>query len=109
MENRNQLDLRNIPEELQLMIELLRNNHLEEWETFTDINWETFIDLAIHHRIYPVLYPKLKKVKEGIVPPFVLERFSWLYRRNTMKMLFLGSEMQKISKLFSDNHIRLLF
>ncbi|MFD1450922.1 nucleotidyltransferase domain-containing protein [Oceanobacillus sojae] len=109
MENRHQLDLRNIPEELQLMIELLRNNHLEEWETFTDINWETFIDLAIHHRIYPVLYPKLKKVKEGIVPPFVLERFSWLYRRNTMKMLFLGSEMQKISKLFSDNHIRLLF
>lgn len=113
MGNRHPLDLSNIPEELRLIIELLKNDHLDrhltELKTFTDINWDAFIDLAIHHRIYPVLYPKLKKIDEGIIPSFVLERFSYLYRRNTMKMLFLSSEMQQVSKLFLDNRIRLLF
>ncbi|GGP14009.1 nucleotidyltransferase domain-containing protein [Oceanobacillus neutriphilus] len=113
MINKHQLDLSNIPEELQLIIELLKHEHLDrhlkDLEAFTDINWDAFIDLAIHHRIYPILYPKLKKMGEGIIPSLVLERFSYLYRRNTMKMLFLSSEMQQVSKLFLDNHIYLLF
>ena len=28
-----------------------------------DIDWNLFLELAMHHRIYPLLYSKLKKIE----------------------------------------------
>ena len=29
--------------------------------TYKDIDWELFLQLAKHHRVYPILYSKIKK------------------------------------------------
>lgn len=37
-------------------------------ELFTEIDWELFLQLARHHRIYHLIYTKLSKVYEKLIP-----------------------------------------
>lgn len=95
--------------ELQLIIELLKGDDLVDKDVLTEVNWEIFIDLAMHHRVYPVLYNRLKVMDDSIVPCDVIEILFRQYKRNTFQMLHFSAEMEHVSKLFSDNQIKLLF
>ena len=37
------------------------------------IDWNLFIELALHHRVYPLLYAKIKSVPNELVPKFVIQ------------------------------------
>lgn len=104
-----QPSLGNIPLELNLIIKLLGENKLVNQESFININWSLFFELSIHHRIYPVLYTKLKKLNTESIPSKVITALHKQFERNIFQMLHFGAEMGKIGKLFSDHHIRLLF
>ncbi|MCT8138139.1 nucleotidyltransferase family protein [Anaerobacillus sp. CMMVII] len=97
-----------VTKELSLILALLKNEEVRE-EAFESINWDLLIELAYHHRLYPILYSKLKKVNNSIIPEHVIQTLSNHYKRNTFQMLHLCGEMETVSELFLKQDIRLLF
>lgn len=113
MNNQFNLNLANVPRELKLILSLLMNNTDDHQainlEHLAGIDWDLFIQQAMHHRVYPVLYTKIKDSNENTIPPHVIQYLSQEYKRNTFKMLYLSAEMDRVSKIFSEDKIRLLF
>ncbi|WP_337050318.1 nucleotidyltransferase family protein [Priestia megaterium] len=114
MEHKFQLDLTDMPKELKVLLELIKDNndqnihqHKNEW--FANLNWDYFLKLAMHHRIYPQVYLKIKEVVSELIPVSVLQTLKAEYEKNTFRMLYLSKEMERISKLFTENQIRSLF
>lgn len=116
--NRNNvhMDLTSLPKELRLMLVLL-NKQSDEVITacnqtiFVDINWNRFLDLVRHHRVYPVIYRRLKKltIDDEWIPNHVTENLYREYQKNTFKMLHLSGEMEFICRELSENQIRCIF
>ncbi|EEK77890.1 nucleotidyltransferase domain-containing protein [Bacillus cereus] len=114
MRNSYELDLNNINKELQLQLEIIRRKNIFELkemgkDLFEDIDWDTFLALAIHHRVYAYIYPKLKLLSSEYVPSHVTQILQKYYKMNTFQMLYLSGEIERIGKLFHENNIRLLF
>jgi hypothetical protein len=112
MENNCSLNLSLIPKELELILHIMRNENLnnkdELIEAFNGINWEYFLELAMHHRLYPILYGKLKKTDDNLIPNFVVQELSHSYKMNTFQMLKLSGEMEQLCKTFNENQIQIL-
>ncbi|WP_416149852.1 nucleotidyltransferase family protein [Salipaludibacillus sp. HK11] len=112
MDNHFVLDLESIPKELKLILELIKEEDNMskpiDYAFFEDINWELFIDLSLHHRLYPILYTKVKQFPD-FIPCNVMENLLQLYQRNTFQMLHLTREMEIVSRLFNEKQIRVLF
>ncbi len=108
------LNLTRVPLELKLLLELFNmdenNLHVQNInETkYHGVNWEKFAQLALHHRIYPLLNIKLKKLQETFIPIEVIQTLSQYYKKNTFKMLYLTKEMEEINNICHKNGIRLL-
>ena len=69
MDSNCNLDLSNIPTELRLILTIMNaekdvNNLRFTNESFTEVDWDLFIQLAIHHRVYPLIYTRLVQMKE---------------------------------------------
>ncbi|MEH6908280.1 nucleotidyltransferase domain-containing protein [Neobacillus drentensis] len=112
MDNNLCLDVTDLPRELIFLLEVLKSDngsiHLDGENAVTEINWNLFLELAMHHRIYPLIYPKLKMVDKKRIPENVIHFLGQQYKQNAFHMLQLSAEMGKISQLFSDNKVRLL-
>ncbi|MRH42716.1 Renal dipeptidase [Aquibacillus halophilus] len=112
MDNKYRLELAGISKELLLILEFLKRDEyapLIEPQLLINVDWNLFINLVNHHRLYPLLYRKLKLVKKGLIPKFVIEYIEQKYKQNTFQMLLLSAEMEQISKLFNQGEIRSLF
>ncbi|MEK4621808.1 MULTISPECIES: nucleotidyltransferase domain-containing protein [Priestia] len=103
-----------LSQELKLLFELLKTDQIEDinlnqhtW--FIGIDWDHFLELAQHHRVYPLIYFKLKMLEEELVPSKVLQTLYDEYKKNTFKMLHFSKEMEEITKEFTKNGIRILF
>ncbi|WLR49150.1 nucleotidyltransferase family protein [Halobacillus litoralis] len=114
MSKATNLQLANVPKEVHLILQLLKSDKQQDIDalsrsSFEDIDWNLFIKQSLHHRVYPLLYSKVKMVESGRIPEFVEEKLCFEYKRNTFQMLQLSGEMERMSRLFSSNEIRLLF
>ncbi|PEB52126.1 Renal dipeptidase [Bacillus pseudomycoides] len=114
MGNDFSLNLEFMSKELKLIFEILKLQdddiipaHSHEW--FTDIDWNVFLELTMHHRVYPLIYRKLKEVDEKLIPSHVVQNLYVTFKKNTFQMLHLSAEMEQVSKLFNVNEIRTLF
>jgi hypothetical protein len=112
MENRFSLEVEHISKELNLIIEIIKFKEVEGLPNFSvlsdGIDWNIFLELAMHHRVYPLLSYKLKMVDEKTIPPHVLKFINQLYKRNTLHMLHLSGEIENLCKIFNDHKVRLL-
>lgn len=111
MNNQNNLDLSGVPKELNIICEFIKRDHEESIASigkgwFEGIDWNLFYKLAIHHRMYPLLYTKTKDSRD--IPQTVVKALTQEYKRNTIRMLQLSGEMDQVSKLFADNQIHLI-
>ncbi|MFD4817507.1 nucleotidyltransferase domain-containing protein [Peribacillus butanolivorans] len=112
MKNNYGVDLSILPKELKLLLELMKaENEIEsiQEEIYLDIDWGIFLQLAKHHRVFPIIYSKISKINNKLIPSHVVQILYQEYKMNTMKMLHLSGEMEKISKMFTENHISVLF
>ncbi|RAS86763.1 nucleotidyltransferase domain-containing protein [Priestia endophytica] len=108
MEKNSELDLSLLPRELKAMLNIL--NHREGSLVLEqNMDWHYFLQLVKHHRIYPLVYAKLRELRDQAVPPFVMEMLTREYQKNTFSMLHLSAEMERVSKWFSEQNIKLLF
>ena len=108
------LMLKNVPKELRLIMNLLGSVNIKtdlctQSVLFSDVDWDLFLQLTNHHRIYPLLYKRLKSLGSDSIPPFVIERLSRDYKKNTFQMLHLSGEMENLSHLFFNKNVRSLY
>jgi hypothetical protein len=115
MQNSYGVDIGLMPKELAFLIEILKtnnnedNNCLSSKDIYKCINWDHFLQLAIYHRVYPIIYLRFKKNRNNWVPQYVINTLHQEYIKNTYQMLNLSAEMERINELFKGNNIRLLF
>lgn len=113
MNNKFKSDLNPLSNELNFLVELLKAEkdviiNLNKNYCLKDINWEIFLQLVGHHRCYPLIYTKFKKIDERLIPPYVIQTLHQQYKKNTIKMLQLSGEMEQVDKLFTEKDIPLL-
>ncbi|MDM5285506.1 nucleotidyltransferase domain-containing protein [Peribacillus frigoritolerans] len=114
MENNHSIDLSILSKELRLLLEIMKTEDYDSIgsvknELYIDIDWGIFLQLARHHRVYPLIYSKLKKTDDNRIPPYVIQTLYKDFKKNTFQMLLLSGEMEQVSELFTENHVRLLF
>ncbi|MGM0836100.1 MAG: nucleotidyltransferase domain-containing protein [Bacillota bacterium] len=114
MVKKTDLDLANVPHELLFILHVLKEEKTSVWlnqynELLEKINWKTFLQLAKHHRLFPLLYQHLKRMDASFVPGHVMSQLKAMYQNNTFQMLHLTSEMNDLNNLFKENRIPLLF
>ncbi|WP_394531617.1 Renal dipeptidase [Priestia aryabhattai] len=110
----NILNLDRMPKELKLILELLKEANEQYLEKYSeglcrDIDWNLFIKLTLHHRVYPAINFKIKMLDADVVPTYVVQFLNRQYKRNTFQMLRLSAEMETVSLLFSKHQIQTLF
>lgn len=113
MTERYALNQEELSEELKLLLKLLQSDaasedKVGEPEISAGIDWKAFIRLAVHHRIFPYIYPRMSLLGPG-VPPEVIQVLQAEYRRNTVQMLRLCAEMRKLADELAAADIRALF
>ena len=104
-------NLTGIPHELHLLLEYMKKNNKEEInesikKDYSKINWDLFNELAIHHRIYPLIY---KRSKHTTIPKRVVDILFNKYQKNIFRMMHLSAETENLSKLFQNNNISSIF
>ncbi|KRF60804.1 hypothetical protein ASG99_07660 [Bacillus sp. Soil768D1] len=114
MKNNYDIDLSIMPKEFRLIVEIMKMENDKSTVSFnskllTDIDWELFLQLTRHHRVYPLIYSKLKKLDEKWIPSHVIQTLYQEFKENTLQMLLLSGEMEQVSKIFIEHQIRILF
>ena len=114
MNNDVSLQKEELSDELRLLLSILVMDHgakitFDIQELLHKTDWDKFIELARHHRVFPTLNLKLQKMKSTDIPTFVTQMFHRDYYRNTLQMLALSGEMEQLAKVFSENGIRSIF
>ncbi|KEZ50317.1 nucleotidyltransferase family protein [Metabacillus indicus] len=115
MNNDYLLDFKNLSDELMLIINLIKNennNNNNKYDISSErlkkIKWDHFIELCMHHRIYPNLSSVIF-ANPTIFPNKVRRIIENNYKSNTLLMLRYCAEMRDISKLFISNNLKVLF
>ncbi|SDX12394.1 nucleotidyltransferase family protein [Paenibacillus sp. CF384] len=107
MENNRTLDLSAFPEEINIMLAFMKMNadQAQEWgkSSMPDIDWNQFLKVIRHHRVYPQLFTKLKN--NNRIPADVLQALHQDYGQNTFQMLRLSGEMGLVCKSFLEHGI----
>lgn len=108
------VEKKHFSKELQLLLFFLDSKFEDkdlskEKERFKDIDWEHFLQLTLHHRVYPLLYKRIKELNVDFVPSKVLGMLQQYYQKNIFQMLMLTGESESISRIFIDQKIRTLF
>lgn len=72
-------------------------------------DWDHFMQLAMHHRVFPLLHTNLKLMSaDAWLPQTVQHQLQVLYRRNTFQMLLLSAEMEMICRACDEHNIQTL-
>ncbi|MBR2566363.1 MAG: nucleotidyltransferase family protein [Paenibacillus sp.] len=71
-----------------------------------DMDWPLFVQLVYHHRLYSVIYVRLKQMNLPSVPQTVMESLKQQYTINTFRMLQLTAEMEQVCGAFRERGIR---
>lgn len=114
MSNDFHLNVEYLSKELKLLLEILKlqNDDIvleNQSEWIVDIDWNKFLELAMHHRVHPYIYPKVNEVNKGLIPSHIMNILRQNFKENMFRMLFLSSEMEQVSKWFIENEISTLF
>ena len=99
------------PKELKLILSLLRDDltdltSKEMTSRLDDMDWPLFVQLVYHHRLYSVIYVRLKQMNLPSVPQTVMESLKQQYTINTFRMLQLTAEMEQVCGAFRERGIR---
>ncbi len=98
----------NLPKELLIILDIIKGNKITT-ELLKETDWKLFTQLLIHHRLYPLIYPKLKDYDQSFFPAHILQLISNKYMMNTIEMLKFSGEMIELDSLFTKNEIMSIF
>lgn len=86
------LNLSSLPKELRLLLEIVKAENDDGISTslkelLVGIDWELFLELARHHRVYPLIYSRLSKLEEKIIPDNIFEILFQEYKKIRFRCL----------------------
>ncbi|MFD1957515.1 nucleotidyltransferase family protein [Paenibacillus thailandensis] len=103
------IDVSRLSGEMAFLLLLLQDAASLDEETArgyaSALDWNAFVELALHHRVYPAVYLKLNSLA-SIVPADTMETLRYHHHSNTFKMLELTKEMSRISGALAEDGIR---
>ncbi|MDO7907224.1 nucleotidyltransferase family protein [Paenibacillus sp. JX-17] len=106
------LDISVVTLELQFICELIGSRKGFDLpgreEVYRHLNWDSFLDLAKHHRVYPNVYQILTSLQLDYVPEKVMEELRKECSSNAFTMLRLAAESGELSERLSNEGIRVL-
>ncbi|MEK5641242.1 hypothetical protein BK138_14930 [Paenibacillus rhizosphaerae] len=100
-----------LPNELKFMCALIRSedndSHLTLLSNLTreGFDWDIFIKFVDHHRVYPLVYERLSKLKASTIPVNIMDLLREMYKRNMLFMMSLTAEMHAINECFDKENI----
>lgn len=103
-----ELFLKDFPEELKLLINLVNNNK-SDYRFDQKYDWSLFMDLVIHHRLFPGLIARVDKEDRDYIPSSVLQQLQSWNHSNTLQMLRLSAEAIKVNHLLLNKQVKVLF
>lgn len=101
------LNVESVPKELLFLLELLKEEPSIHKVDMEMIDWSLFLDLALHHRLYPLIYQRLKEM--DFIPSEVKKQLANYFKRNTFQMLKLSAEMNWVNATFKESDIPIIF
>ncbi|MGM8211561.1 nucleotidyltransferase domain-containing protein [Virgibacillus sp. W0430] len=102
----NRLNMERVPKEVKYILALLGERAYDE-KLLETVDWSLFLHQAKHHRVFPLLYPRIKE--KNHIPNEIKRSMKQLYENNTFQMLFTCAELVRVNRLFAEQHIRVLF
>ncbi|WP_308638139.1 nucleotidyltransferase domain-containing protein [Paenibacillus silvisoli] len=101
MENDRTLDRSAFPDELNVMLAFMQMNDDPQAQvrvkpSVPNIDWNQFLKLVRHHRVYPQLHAQLKNSQ--LIPADVLQALHLDYGKNAFRMLRLSGELERVCK-----------
>lgn len=97
--------------ELKFMLLLLKRKETMPEDIrghVSQIDWDAFLDFVIHHRVFPLIYLRIKNMGEDLIPERVTSNLHKLYKNNTIRMMQLTREMCEICSTLTESGIRTL-
>ncbi|MBT2616219.1 MULTISPECIES: nucleotidyltransferase family protein [unclassified Bacillus (in: firmicutes)] len=109
MNDKTNFDSSSISNELKFLLDCLKSetNKQVPFNVEQNLDWNLFLKLARHHRVYPLIYKKLKYA--NYIPAPIIQSMYYDYQKNTFKMLKLSGEIERISRVVFENEISTLF
>ncbi|NOZ05051.1 MAG: nucleotidyltransferase family protein, partial [Chloroflexi bacterium] len=72
-------------------------------------DWQTFREQAARKRVGPLLYDRLRERKlDHAVPPEIMRRLHRRYKRNSLHILRLHAELNKLARTVPDDDVPIL-
>jgi hypothetical protein len=72
------------------------------------VGWDTLLELALRHRMLPLLHQHLRSLGPDAVPPSFTERLEQMAARNARQSLLLTAELRQVLRLFASQGIEAL-
>lgn len=98
------------PQELKLMLFMIQSDSTSQPSVMEamaeNIDWNLFMRLVYHHRLYSVIYLQIKHANMSFVPANVVESLRQEYTANTFRMLHLTAEMEQVCSTLDGQGIR---
>ncbi|MCM3173223.1 nucleotidyltransferase family protein [Paenibacillus sp. MER 99-2] len=98
------------PQELKLMLFMIQSDPTSQPSVLEamaeNIDWNLFMRLVYHHRLYSVIYLQIKHANMSFVPANVVESLRQEYTANTFRMLHLTAEMEQVCSTLDGQGIR---
>lgn len=109
MEHKNELNKDCLSKELIFILNILDKdrNHTIFKDDFESLDWDLFVKLSLHHRVFPLIYLGIQKIND--IPSDTFVKLAYYYKRNTFYMLNLAAQMEFVSRKFADKDIPILF
>ncbi|SFL15921.1 Uncharacterised nucleotidyltransferase [Paenibacillus sp. 1_12] len=114
MGNKERLHWGSLSKELRLLLFMMGPeqkdaNHQNDMELFQNIDWEHFLNLVSHHRLFSLVYKKIRTLDKQSFPTQVVQTLQQEYKLNTYEMLHLSGEMERLCRQLSEALIDCLF
>jgi hypothetical protein len=95
--------------ELSLLLECLaggNGEHGGKTETDGAIHWDKFVELAVHHRVVPLVYMCTKDRIDNPIPTDVMHTLERKTLKNTLRMMQLCRETAVVSHALMERGVR---
>lgn len=110
------MDTSSFPKEMNFILWLLQEDENTELDHILietmcreiDWDWNRFLFLAKHHRVFPTIYSKWSKLDRKHIPDEIFSLLQHEYRENTFSMLHLYGEMEQVCQSFNKQGVRSL-
>ena len=71
----------------------------------SDLDWERTLDLALYHRVFPLLHWNLKRHFPGLVPDTFGERLAAAFQANQQQIMGLTAELVRVAARLEDANV----